>query len=82
MSEFDFESIKVKALEQLKAGKSLLGKDGAFAPLLESFQSVGYHPRQVYDFVWGRYLMEAKYEDRPLSKLTKDILDLLDISRG
>lgn len=50
--------------------------------LVESFQSVGYHPRQVYDFVWGRYLMEAKYEDRPLSKLTKDILDLLDISRG
>ncbi|MFV0310989.1 MAG: IS256 family transposase, partial [Dysgonomonas sp.] len=34
--EFDFESIKQKALEQLKSGKSLLGKDGAFAPLLES----------------------------------------------
>ncbi|MFV0536344.1 MAG: transposase, partial [Dysgonomonas sp.] len=34
--EFDFESIKKKALEQLKSGKSLLGKDGAFAPLLES----------------------------------------------
>ncbi len=36
MEEFDFESIKNKALEQLKSGKSLLGKDGAFAPLLES----------------------------------------------
>jgi len=34
--EFDFENIKNKALEQLKSGKSLLGKDGAFAPLLES----------------------------------------------
>jgi len=33
---FDFESIKKKALEQLKSGKSLLGKEGAFAPLLES----------------------------------------------
>lgn len=33
---FDFESIKNKALEQLKSGKPLLGKDGAFAPLLES----------------------------------------------
>ena len=31
--EFDFESIKNKAIEQLKAGKPLLGKDGAFAPL-------------------------------------------------
>ena len=28
--EFDFESIKNKAIEQLKAGKPLLGKDGAF----------------------------------------------------
>lgn len=34
--EFDFESIKNKAIEQLKAGKPLLGKDGAFAPLMES----------------------------------------------
>ena len=34
--EFDFESIKTKAIEQLKAGKPLLGKEGAFAPLLES----------------------------------------------
>ena len=34
--EFDFESIKNKAIEQLRAGKPLLGKDGAFAPLLES----------------------------------------------
>lgn len=36
ITEFDFESIKDKAIEQLKAGKPLLGKDGAFAPLLES----------------------------------------------
>lgn len=33
--EFDFEEIKNKALEQLKSGKPLLGKYGAFAPLLE-----------------------------------------------
>lgn len=33
--EFDFESIKNKAIELLKAGKPLLGKDGAFAPLFE-----------------------------------------------
>lgn len=36
MEKFHFEEIKNKALEQLKSGKSLLGKDGAFAPLLES----------------------------------------------
>ena len=50
--------------------------------LVESVQGAGLHPRQVYDFVWGRHLMDADYEDRPLSKLTKDMLDLLGIRRG
>ena len=35
--EFDFESIKNKAIEQLKAGKPLLGKDGAFAPFIGKY---------------------------------------------
>ncbi len=35
--EFDYESIKNKALAQLKSGKSLLGKEGALAPLFKSF---------------------------------------------
>lgn len=34
--EFDFDSIRKKTIEQLKAGKPLLGKDDAFAPLLIS----------------------------------------------
>ena len=34
---FDYESLKTKALEQLRTGKSLYGKDGAFAPLLKDF---------------------------------------------
>lgn len=34
--ESEFESIKNEAIEQLKVGKSLVGKDGTFAPLLES----------------------------------------------
>ena len=33
--EFDFESIKNKAIEQLKAGKPLLGKDGLLRLLQE-----------------------------------------------
>lgn len=36
MSKFVFENIKNKDIEQLKAGKPLLGKDGGFVPLLES----------------------------------------------
>lgn len=35
--EFNYEEVKKKALEQLRSGKSLYGKDGAFAPLLKSF---------------------------------------------
>lgn len=62
--------------------KSMAYDTHARKALVESFQGAGYHPRQVYDFVWGRHLMDAEYEDRPLSKLTKDILDLLDIRRG
>ncbi len=35
--QLDYELMKQKALEQLRLGKSLYGKDGAFAPLLKSF---------------------------------------------
>lgn len=35
--EFDLEFIKKKALEQFRSGKSLYGKEGAFAPLLKHF---------------------------------------------
>ncbi len=35
--EFDFESIKNKALEQLKSGKPLLGKDGAFCSVVGEY---------------------------------------------
>lgn len=35
--EIDYSSIQKKALEQFRSGKSLLGKDGAFAPLFKQF---------------------------------------------
>ncbi|MFE2861765.1 transposase [Sphingobacterium multivorum] len=35
--EFDFDSMKAKALEELRSGESLYGKNGAFAPLLKKF---------------------------------------------
>jgi len=34
---FNLDEIKKKALEQFRSGKSLYGKDGAFAPMLKSF---------------------------------------------
>jgi putative transposase len=33
----EYEALKIKALNQLKSGQPLLGKDGAFAPLLKEF---------------------------------------------
>jgi putative transposase len=35
--DFNLEEIKKKALEQFRSGKSLYGKDGAFAPMLKAF---------------------------------------------
>ena len=34
---FDYEAMRKKTLEQLRSGKSLFGKDGAFAPMLQDF---------------------------------------------
>ena len=33
----DYDALKKKALEQLRSGKPLFGKDGAFAPMLKEF---------------------------------------------
>lgn len=32
----DFNALRAQVLEEIRAGKPLLGKDGAFAPLLEN----------------------------------------------
>lgn len=37
MTNKEFEAFQAKALEQLKSGQSLTGKDGVFAPLLKKF---------------------------------------------
>lgn len=48
--------------------------------LVDAFQDQAYSPQQVNDFVWGKYLDDINYQKRPLSKLTKDILEQLGIS--
>lgn len=37
MTNADYAEMQAKAIEQLKSGQSLTGKDGVFAPLLKSF---------------------------------------------
>lgn len=45
---FDYEALKQKTLEQFRSGKSLFGKDGAFAPFWRKVKnkrfSAGVHP--------------------------------------
>ena len=36
-NNFDYDALKQKALSQLRSGKPLFGKDGAFGPLLKEF---------------------------------------------
>lgn len=55
--------------------------DELYTDLATTFQTKAKTPQEVFDFVWGRHLMEAEYEDRPLSKLTKDLLEQLEIMR-
>lgn len=38
-NSFDFEEFKAQAIEKLKAGVQLSGKDGVLAPLLENLQN-------------------------------------------
>lgn len=47
--------------------------------LSSTFQGPGYSPRQVYDFVWGKELETARQINRPLSKLTRDLLEQVGV---
>jgi len=49
--------------------------------LIDGFQGIITTKQQAYDFVWGKHLDDAEHDKRPLSKLTKDILEELGIER-
>lgn len=53
--------------------------EGISKDLVSTFQTKAKTPQEVYDFVWGRHLVDAEYEDRPLSKLTKELLEQLGV---
>ncbi len=56
--EFDYEEVKNKALAQLKTGKSLLGKDGALAPLFQSFLEA------ALEAELENHLQEGRHDDQ------------------
>ena len=47
--------------------------------IIESFHQLGARPSEIDRYIWGCYLDVAEQGKRPLSKLTRDILDQLDI---
>lgn len=47
--------------------------------LIDSYKGLGKQEADIDRFVWGNYLENAEHEKRPLSKLTKDILEQLRI---
>jgi len=49
--------------------------------LIEAFQGIDHSPKDVFDFVWGRNLEKSDFLNRPLSKLTHDILQQLGIDK-
>ena len=54
IKDFDYEAIKAKTLEQLRSGKSLFGKDGAFAPMLKDILE------SALDAEFDKYLEDGK----------------------
>lgn len=47
--------------------------------IVEAFQGIGRSPQEVLDFVWGRNLDDKEMINRPLAKLTADILHQLKV---
>ena len=91
--EVDFtdtnENIKVFALkdlynEHIDYVEEIIDKAqayhyGYYNSLIDSYKGLGKQPEEIDRFVWGNYLENAKHEKRPLSKLTKDVLEQLKI---
>ncbi len=50
-----------------------------YSSLIDSYKGLGKQEADIDRFIWGNYLENAEHEKRPLSKLTKDILQQLKI---
>lgn len=47
--------------------------------LYDAFQGIGRSIQDVFDFVWGKYLLITEQTNRPLAKLTKAVLEQIGI---
>lgn len=59
--------------------KARIYRGSMMEDLASTFQKAGCTPQQAFEFIWGKNLEDANHINRPLSKLTRDILEQLDI---
>lgn len=76
MKKVDFISIKNKDIEQLKAGKPLLGKDGAFATLLESILNAALKGEMDTHLTEEEHVLYSRI-DKEITKIVKHKLGML-----
>ena len=62
--------------------KAMAYTNGYYESLIHSFQGLGHTPPEIERYVWGVYLEMADYGNRPLSKLTRDVLNQIGIKRN
>ncbi len=67
---FDYDALKQKALPQFRIGKSLFGKDGAFAPLLKEFLETALE-EELDEQMDGQQRKEGNRKNGKLSKQLK-----------
>ncbi|AYD47016.1 IS256 family transposase [Arachidicoccus soli] len=67
---FDYDALKQKALSQFRTGKSLFGKDGAFAPLLKEFLETALE-EELDEQLDGQQRKEGNRKNGKLSKQLK-----------
>jgi len=69
---FDFEDFKNKAISDMKAGKSLVGKDGVFTPLMKEFLEAALEGEMVSHM--AACLDEPETQNRRNGKSIKTVL--------
>ena len=50
-----------------------------YEPLISAFEGMGRTPEEIDRIIWGNYIDDAHQINRPLSKLTRDILEQFGI---
>ena len=75
MTQKELDKLQEKALKQLKSGDSLFGKDGAFAPMLQSFIEAALEA-EMWMLIW------MKNNAKAVTSATAKVLKRLKVQRA